>query len=76
LQEKIPANASILELGCGASNLADKLTTLEHEVTCLDFSKEVIKNRSKNNSNSKITYKLHNITERFPFEDGTFDVII
>lgn len=61
LQEKIPSNANILELGCGSSNLNEKLTTLQHDVTSLDFSKEIIKNRSKGNSNSKITYKFHNI---------------
>jgi 2-polyprenyl-3-methyl-5-hydroxy-6-metoxy-1,4-benzoquinol methylase len=65
-----------LELGCGSSNLAEKMTTLQHEVTCLDFSKEIIKSRAKSNSNSKITYKLHNIQEKLPYEDESFDVII
>jgi 2-polyprenyl-3-methyl-5-hydroxy-6-metoxy-1,4-benzoquinol methylase len=30
LQDKIPENATVLELGCGTSNLAEKLTTLEY----------------------------------------------
>ena len=67
LQDKIPKNATVLELGCGSSNLAEKLTTLQYEVTCLDFSKELIKSRTKGNINSKISYKLHNIQEKLPF---------
>ena len=67
VKDKIEEGGKVLELGCGSSNFAEKLTTIGNEVTCLDFSKEIIKNRSKNNSNDKITYKLHNITEKLPF---------
>jgi 2-polyprenyl-3-methyl-5-hydroxy-6-metoxy-1,4-benzoquinol methylase len=51
LKEKIDEGANVLELGCGSSNLAEKLTTMQHQVTALDFSKELIRNRVKSNSN-------------------------
>lgn len=69
IKENIPQSSKILQLGCGTSNLCEKLTTMSHEVTCVDFSKEVIKNRSKNNKNDKISYKFHNIFEKMPFSD-------
>lgn len=44
-------------------------------VTCLDFSKEIIKNKQKN-AKEGITYKVHDILQPLPFDEGAFDAIV
>jgi ubiquinone/menaquinone biosynthesis C-methylase UbiE len=65
-----------LELGCGSSNFAEKLVALKYSaITCLDFSKEIIKNKQKH-AKEGITYKVHDILQPLPFQEGSFDAVI
>ena len=76
ISEFLPNESRVLELGCGSSNFAEKLMSLKHKsVVCLDFSKEVIKSKQKK-AKEGVSYKVHDITSVFPFEDGEFEVIL
>jgi 2-polyprenyl-3-methyl-5-hydroxy-6-metoxy-1,4-benzoquinol methylase len=55
--------------------MGDRLASMGYKnITCIDFSKELIKNRQKTNK-SCVKYLCHNMLDRFEFEDK-FDLII
>lgn len=52
------------------------MMALHHEaVTCIDFSKEVIKNKQKQ-AKDGVSYKVHDLMQPLPFEEGSFDAIV
>lgn len=67
-------DTEILDLGCGIG--ADTLYLIErgYNVLSCDFSNEALKSIEDNISNSKTLYL--NMMEKFPFEDGTYSLII
>ena len=54
----------ILDIPAGNGLLADRLSTLGHEVVCADINDE------------RPSYVRANMEERLPFEDNTFDIAI
>ena len=57
----------VLELGCGTSNLAQKMVAMGvGSVTCVDYSKEVVRSRQKH-AKDGITYQVGDIVEALPF---------
>ncbi|MBD3204032.1 methyltransferase domain-containing protein [Candidatus Woesearchaeota archaeon] len=68
---------TLLDLGCGKG--ADSIFFYENgfEVSCIDFSQEAIKqfNEIQNRKGVFITALVRDISERFPFEKESFDVV-
>lgn len=64
----------IIELGCGKAYNSIYLKEKEYDVIGCDFSKEVINFLRKKAPYLKT--KIFDMTEKFPFEDGSFDIVI
>lgn len=74
LFEKLPSNASILDLGCGTGEAAEFLAKQGYKVTGIDINLDAI-NLNKIKS-SKIKYLVGDITKKLPFKNDFFDGII
>lgn len=70
---QIKPGEKILDVGSGTGNLSIKLEREGAEVFGLDYSEEGIKIHKLKSSKAKIL--KHDITQKFPFEDETFDKI-
>jgi demethylmenaquinone methyltransferase/2-methoxy-6-polyprenyl-1,4-benzoquinol methylase len=79
VQDRLPENGRILEIGCGPGSFAENLTG--RELTCLDpiaAMLEVAEPRVNNNrlarGDSLVTF-VEGTAESLPFEDSSFDAI-
>jgi len=72
--DKIPGeNTLLLDAGCGRGGNTEKLRQLGFKTTGIDISAEDIEiAKSKFPENN---FFQHDLNDRLPFEDGTFDVI-
>jgi len=62
----------ILDAGCGAGVLAERLRKLDRDVTCLDIKTEFVRNARR----MGFTAIKHDLTKRLPFKDKEFDLAI
>lgn len=69
----LPAGAPILEVGCGDGSFTQDLAQYSSNVTAIDISAAQIEENARRLP--KIAFRQHDVAERFPFEDGSFDVI-
>jgi SAM-dependent methyltransferase len=69
----ISLEANILEVGCGDASFTKCLAEFSSAVTAIDISAKQIERNAK--AYPEIKFMQHDVAERFPFEDGTFDVI-
>lgn len=67
--EELPANATIVELGCGWGDDTDYLKTLNAQLICCDFSSEAIDIIQKRFP--EVETSRFDMTETFPFESGS-----
>jgi len=65
----------VLDAGCAAGWYVDMLTKRGAEVTGVDVSAKMI-SVARSRINGKAEVFQHDLEERLPFEDGTFDYII
>jgi 2-polyprenyl-6-hydroxyphenyl methylase/3-demethylubiquinone-9 3-methyltransferase len=70
---ELARNARILEVGCGDASFTKSLAEYSSDVTGIDISAHQIQQNAR--ACPEITFIQHDVSERFPFEDGAFDVI-
>ncbi len=70
----IPANSYILELGCGVGNDANYFTKKGHKVLAADFSKVAIENDRQNFELANLKFEVLDISKPLPYQDQTFNV--
>ncbi len=74
--DRLPANATILELGCGAGADAGAFAGAGHQVTATDFVPGVIDaNRARLRHLPGIRFETMRIDGPFPYADATFDAV-
>jgi ubiquinone/menaquinone biosynthesis C-methylase UbiE len=71
----VPANSTILELGCGEGNDSIYFAENGHLVTATDFSDVVIRQNEERGISYNLNYEVLDIRNRFNFEDASFDVV-
>ena len=69
----LPANAPILEVGCGDASFTQDLAQYSTEVTAIDISAAQIEENARRLP--KIKFRQHDVAETFPFADNSFDAI-
>lgn len=68
----LPKGSKVLDIGCGAGSVVEKLVKDGYDVYGVDIQKEAIKRaRSKG-----IKAQVHDLNKKLPFEDNFFDAII
>jgi ubiquinone/menaquinone biosynthesis C-methylase UbiE len=73
--EVIPANSTILELGCGEGNDSIYFAEHGHLVTATDFSDVVIKQNEERGIAYNLHYEVLDMSNRFNFVDASFNVV-
>lgn len=74
-------NFRILDVGCGAGKqcfLYSDYTNGEAEIIGGDFSEELLakaRERASKRAGEKLTFQFLDFNKRFPFEDGSFDLV-
>src|SRR5437763_1165967 len=78
LLRNLPASReAVLEIGCGAGNLARRLAALFQRTVALDFSAEMIAlARSRTPANAAIEYIRADMFEHLRQNSATFDCVI
>jgi malonyl-CoA O-methyltransferase len=66
---------SILEIGCGTGKNTALLAQVGRHVTALDFSPGMIEKATAKLSNDNVTFTVADITQRWPCEDQSIDLI-
>lgn len=69
----LPANASILEVGCGDGSFTRHLAQYSSRVTALDISAAQIERNVR--AHPEIKFLQHDVARPLPFAQDTFDVI-
>jgi SAM-dependent methyltransferase len=69
----LPANAPILEVGCGDGSFTKELVKYSPDVTAIDISGTQIAENTIRFPG--ITFRQHDVSEPFPFADGAFEAI-
>ena len=71
-----PAMGKVLELGCGLGNDSVYFAQKGYSVVGSDFSDVAVKqNTAKYNDQIGLRFQVVDMTQPFPFEDNTFDVV-
>jgi SAM-dependent methyltransferase len=71
--EGLPHSKEVLEVGCGDASFTKSLAECSPRVTAIDISADQIALNAR--AHPEIAFIQHDVAERFPFEDETFDVI-
>lgn len=69
----VPARACVLDVGCGDGQLAELLAQKEFSVFGIDINHNAIE--ANINRNSKVHYRLEDITEKTSFVNNQFELI-
>lgn len=75
INDQIPANSTILELGCGEGNDSIYFAEQGHMILATDFSDVAIGQNSKRWTHPNLTFKVQDIGQHFQFDDASFDVV-
>ena len=69
----LPNNSPVLEVGCGDASFTTDLAKHFSEVTAIDISAgQIAENAARFPA---ITFRQHDVAERFPFDDASFEVV-
>ena len=74
-ESRLSPGLTVLELGCGAGADAEHFSSRGLQIHAVDFSEFVIEENRKNRPDSSVVYGVHDISERLPYEDQTFDAV-
>ncbi|BAZ31082.1 type 11 methyltransferase [Cylindrospermum sp. NIES-4074] len=74
---ELPAQANVLDLGCGTGRLLDRLATQFPNLrgTGLDFSSQMLRVARQNNRHHPRLIYLEGNAESLPFAEGQFDAV-
>lgn len=67
---------SILEIGCGTGKNTALLAEIGRHVQALDFSEGMIEKARQKHTFDNLTFGVADITQPWPFEDQSFDLIV
>ncbi len=71
------SNKTILDSGCGSGYFAARIAKKAKKVIGADFAETFIKLCEKKYKNiSNLSFVVHDVTQKMPFGDGTFDFVI
>src|SRR4051794_6352823 len=73
LSEKAKGGSKALEIGCGDGFFSAALMKLGFETTGIDLSPVAVEVARKRNPEG--TFFVHDLTQRLPFENSTFDAL-
>ena len=69
----LPPLSHVLEVGCGDASFTKELIRYSPDVTAIDISaQQIAENRRRF---AGITFLQHDVAERFPFQDNSFEAI-
>ena len=68
----LPKGSKILDIGCGAASVVEKLVKDGYDVYGVDIQKEAVKRAISKG----IKAQVHDLNKQLPFEDNFFDAII
>jgi len=77
-EERLPPGARILDLGCGPGIIAEKISSGNYQVSCVDFSPEMLlraRERLKGSGCKPAAY-IQADAQSLPFKTGTFDAVL
>lgn len=69
-------NKNVLDAGCGQGYLANEMRERGARVTGVDGADNLIKIAKKSYSREDLSFLTHDLKERLPFDDKSFDVIV
>jgi ubiquinone/menaquinone biosynthesis C-methylase UbiE len=75
LAEIISSSKSVLEFGCGTGKNTSWLINHAQHVTAVDFSEEMLHRAKEKTSASNLLFKQADISQTWPFEHLSFDLI-
>jgi len=75
VNDVIPKQSTILELGCGEGNDSTYFADQGHIVTATDFSERVVSSNSQNLTRSGLQFQVLDISKPFEYPGSSFDVI-
>jgi malonyl-CoA O-methyltransferase len=70
------AGRRVLDLGCGTGRHAVWLALHGASVTAVDFSAGMLQRAAAKPGAEKVAFVVHDLHERLPFADGSFDVVV
>lgn len=70
------AGLSVLDVGCGTGRHALRLAAVGAKVTAVDFSKGMLAKARLKTGAEKVLFVQHDLAERLPFVDGSFDRVL
>ncbi len=73
--KNLKPNSKILELGCGVGNDSIAFANSGHSIIATDFSNTAIKKNKERFDNINLEFKIFDISNKFPFEENTFDLV-
>ncbi len=68
------SSSKVLDVGCGAGFFSNPLSSIGHNVTAFDISKESLEIARQYDKTKRVNYLLADAYD-FPFSDKTFDVV-
>ena len=75
LADVIHPTSIVIEFGCGTGKNTEWFIKNAGQVTAVDFSEEMLNKAISKFSNENLIFKQANITERWPFENHTYDLV-
>jgi ubiquinone/menaquinone biosynthesis C-methylase UbiE len=66
---------SILEIGCGTGKNTNLFARIGERVHALDFSAAMIEKARQKSSFDNVTFRVADITQRWPFDDRSVDLV-
>lgn len=71
-----PKNGKILDLGCGQGQDSRFFANKNYEVVATEYSEKAVEfAQLKDVVNKNVSYVVHNLKDKFPFEGNFFDVV-
>lgn len=77
-QGHIPKDTKVLDIGCGKGRNSIWVASQGFSVTGIDFAPEAVEEatRRAETSDQRVDFKVMDITEQWPYEDSSFQVIL
>ena len=70
------AGLAVADIGCGTGRHAIRFANAGAKVTALDFSEGMLERGRAKPGAQAVTFIRHDLTQRFPLENGSFDRVI
>jgi len=70
------AGLAVLDLGCGTGRHALRMAGAGASVTAVDFSEGMMEKARAKPGAEKVRFVVHDLHERLPFADGSFDLVV